>query len=141
MLLRSIGVLLCLCGALVPFGCAQTRSVALRVTDEAGEPVSGASVFAVALGTSDIPLPLTFETLSELLSERSVRASGVTDGRGRVRLTLLDRPAALRLRPSPFDPVGEGAGPWLYTLDPATGRIEAPRDRGNPPGLNLDLAR
>ena len=133
--------LLLLGAALLATACAPTHTVTLHVTDDSGRPVHGASIIAIPIATSDIPLPVTFEVISEMLSKDAERTLGVTDQKGDARLTLLEHPTAIRLSPPLFDPLADSGVAWLYTLDPATGAIAPPRDRANPQGLNLTLAR
>ncbi len=91
-------------------GCASTRSVALRVTDAEGAPVPGATISAVPLKSSMVPLPVTSETLGEVLAADRERRFAVADRTGTVRLQLLDRPHLVVLSaPALGHPDGEEA--------------------------------
>lgn len=138
---RCVRAVLPLAAAVLVPACASTHTVSLRVTDESGRPVRGAAIIAIPIATSDVPLPLTSQVLSELLAKDATKTSGVTDARGDARLTLFEHPTAIRVSPPAFDPLADSGVAWLYTLDPTTGRLEPPSDRANPPGLNVGVAR
>lgn len=136
--------------ALLGAGCSGTRPVTLLVTDQAGDPVAGATVGAVPINTSDIPLPLTSDTLAEILSGERQRRFGVTDADGLVRLLLMDRPHAVSIGApalgDPWWPQGQDDAPpapdsWLFTLLPGTGEIVPPSDHVAPIPLNVTDVR
>ena len=99
-------------------GCQGGRTVMLTVehtgTDrQPAAPVASAHVRAVALDTNDVPLPVSLENLSKL--DRKV-VSGVTDAKGRVRLSLHPEGVYLvEVNGPPFGPLAE-AGPWKWKL-------------------------
>ena len=97
--------------------CAPTRSITLTVTDDAGTPIHGARISIVPLATSDIPLPVTLETIGESIAKTDTFA--ITDERGIIKVTVLSkRPQAIAVKPPAFDeelvPLGGGSS-WVTT--------------------------
>lgn len=91
-------MLVALAGTLL-VGCSSGPTVRLRVENAEGGPVSGALVHAAPIAMSEVPLPVSLETLSEA---GVAGASGVTDERGEIVLRLnIDRPHDLAVTP-PF---------------------------------------
>jgi hypothetical protein len=68
---------------------APTRSVTLRVTDVDGTPIPRAHIRVIAIGTSDVPLPITSETLGELLATEQRSEQAVTNPEGEATVTVL----------------------------------------------------
>ncbi len=109
---------ICACAAplvasLAVASCAPApRDVTLVATDaRSGEPVAHAHVRAVPMRAGMVPLPISEETLEELLSESKVDEQGFTDGRGRIRLRLMEgRPHFISAHASPLAALDEGEG-------------------------------
>lgn len=66
---------------------AETKRVTLRIVDDQDAPVPNARVRAIAIGTSDLPLPVTMENIQQALTK--TEAFATSDRTGEVRLTLL----------------------------------------------------
>ncbi len=108
-------------------GCASGPSVTLRVESPTGTPVPGAFVHLAPIAMSEVPLPVSLTTLSE---SGAPGASGVTDDRGEITLSLsIDRPHDVAVTP-PFtrnDP--DRRATWRGRLDPTPDRASAPSIR------------
>lgn len=130
-------------------GClgAGTRGVGLRVTAPDGTPVPNAHVYAVVLGRSPVPLPVTLETLEELSTKET--SSGWTDADGMVRFDLdANESHVVFLRPPPvgayaLDPSEDGgAGAFRFYLEPGKRGLSAdPVGDGQAPTLVLEVVR
>jgi len=131
--------------ALSCVSCGSTRSVTLRVTDDAGAPVPYARIRAASLNTSDVPLPVTWQRISEALSKPTLNAT--TNSRGEARISVH---ANYAQTVEVIPPLGDAAlceaaqdqgleWHWFLDLKPLT--VNAPSDRPNPPGLKLEAVR
>jgi len=122
---------------------AKTTTLTLRVTNDAGEAVPRAHIMATAIGTSDIPLPVTMQRLKE--SAASTALSGTTDDRGEVRLRVLaDRAQYVQVIPPPTNVPAitesiDRMDNWYWYLDMDPVRLSEPERTPNPPGLALHL--
>ena len=130
-------------------GCltAGTKGVGLRVTTPDGTPVPNAHLFAVVLGQSPVPLPVTPETLEEISTRET--SSGWTDEEGVVRFDLDGNDShVVFLRPPPVGPfaldpsVDGGAGAFRFYLEPGKSGLSAdPVGDGQEPTLVLEVVR
>jgi hypothetical protein len=109
-----------------------------------GEPVEHAQVYAVVLGRSPVPLPLTLETMEEMSTKET--ASAWTDEDGLVRLQLdEDQAHVVFLRPPALGahalPPGE-AGAFRFLLEPSKDGLRAdPVVGSESPTLRLEEVR
>lgn len=119
----ALALLLGLCACTGPT--RTVRLVAERRAGDASVPVPGAHVRATPLGTNDLPLPLTLETLEQYLT--AVGDSSSADAQGRARLRLYAKAAHLIELYPPI--VGELADQrtWVWVLTP-DGRSLLPVD-------------
>ena len=133
------------CAAAAPLAAcgAKTTTLTLRVTTDAGEAVPLAHIMATAIGTSDIPLPVTMQRLKE--SAASTWLSGTTDDRGEVRLRVLaDRVQFVQVIPPPTNVLAinesiDRMDNWYWYLDVDPIRLSEPEETPNPPGIALHL--
>ncbi len=103
--------------------------------------MQNARVRAIAIGTSDLPLPVTMENLRQALTK--TEASATTDSGGEVRLTLLaDRAHHVQVLPPCTDldrlhssSASSRVWHWFLDLDPPA--ISEPIDAGNEAGLRV----
>ena len=125
--------------------CGSTRSVTLRVANDAGEPVPHARIRTFSLNTSDVPLPVTLKNLEEALAKKSPNATADADGE--VTLTILSaHPHLVQVLPPIDDPRfaefehdDSVAWEWFLMLDPV--EVLPPDDERNPPGMTLEVVR
>ncbi len=91
---------------------AAPRDVTLVALDaRSGEPVAHAHVRATPMRAGMVPLPISEETLEELLTETKVDEQGFTDGAGRIRLRLMEgRPHLISANAPPFTSLDAGEG-------------------------------
>ncbi|MEO1129550.1 MAG: hypothetical protein AAFX05_07565, partial [Planctomycetota bacterium] len=60
-----------------------------RITDADGAPIPRAHIRVIALGTSDVPLPLTSDALGELMAADQRSEQAVTNRKGEATMTVL----------------------------------------------------
>ncbi len=128
----------------LPLACCAgpTRQVVFVVTDSGGAGIAGARVHATVLGRSPTPLPLSFETMEEVLTKEI--SGGVTGDDGTVTLTLDDDQAHhVDVSPPLFGPGSrEGQTPaWRFLLLPDNTLTLDPSAIGSAPWLFVETRR
>jgi hypothetical protein len=122
---------------------AKTTTLGVRVVDDAGQPVKCARVRAVPIGTSDVPLPVSRQTLGEAFAK--TQRGGSTNAAGEVTLTVLaERVHHVQVVPPPpldarSTPGAEGATVFFWVFIPDQRAVIDWADPPNPPGLRLEL--
>ncbi|MEM1423734.1 MAG: hypothetical protein AAGH64_07000, partial [Planctomycetota bacterium] len=109
-----------------------------------GTPVPNAHLFAVVLGQSPVPLPVSLETIEEISTKET--SSGWTDEEGVVRFDLDGNDSHIVfLRPPPVGPFaleGSQAGAFRFYLEPGKNGLDAdPVVGGEEPTLRLEIVR
>lgn len=112
-------------GAMPAAGCSRSMTVRVDRIEENGRlvgPLAHAHVYSITLDQSDVPLPVTLENLERAFAAQPCPA--VTDAAGRARLEVYPKGRCLvQVSPPPFGELADRT-PWLWKVDPATGRAE-----------------